>query len=337
MNRSLICAIVLGSFLLGGHPAASGEIKAAQGYTVQVVSKAGMAFAGLALDGESQIVTELHSGRLYRVAKGGIFTPFGPTLPHGRDVIGDPTGPYQIVRHGSTFLVSQGWTPNGSEAGPFDHALLEVDNDKVVRVVSSDFLNPYHFSIEGETAYVVDAAQNSVERIALNGTAKKTLVNFARLSKPQTAMKQLSPTEFEGGGPYAFDAVPTGIAPHEKRLYVSLFGGFPFLPGSGQVVSLAMSEDSQDLRIEEQDLNSPVDVGFDETGHMVVLEHGTYEEGTGFVPGSGRLIRFDLSKGSRDVILEGLTRPVSLLSLDATTIAITCLDGKIIQLKRTAD
>ena len=52
---------------------------------------------------------------------------FGPTLPHGLDVIGDPTGPYRVVRAGDGYVVAQGWTPVDADEGPLDHALLEID------------------------------------------------------------------------------------------------------------------------------------------------------------------------------------------------------------------
>ena len=61
---------------------------------------------------------------------------------------------------------------------------------------------------------------------------------FKRLKTSGAALETLSPTEFADRQAVEFDAVPTGIAAHDGRLYVSLFGGFPFLPGSGKVVSL---------------------------------------------------------------------------------------------------
>ena len=57
-------------------------------------------------------------------------------------------------------------------------------------------------------------------------------------------MQSLSPTEFAEGETYEFDAVPTGIALRDGRLYVSLFGGFPFLAGAGKVVSLPIGDEA---------------------------------------------------------------------------------------------
>ena len=48
---------------------------------------------------------------------------------------------------------------------------------------------------------------------------------------------------------------------------------------------------------------------------MLVLEHGTFDQAGGWAPGSGRLLRMT-SDGGRQVILDGLTRPVSVLTWD---------------------
>src|SRR5262245_3902098 len=176
----------------------------------------------------------------YTPARG--FVPFGPVFPHGLDVFGDPTGPYKAVPFGRGFMVAQSATPTNQDARPNDHAMLEVEGDRVARVVNNDFWNPFDFLIEGTSLYVVDAARNDVERLAVDGTGKTTLFTFARLQARGSALQRLSPTEFDKSQPYEFDAVPTGIAARDGRLYVSLFAGFPFLPGAGRVVSLSEPE-----------------------------------------------------------------------------------------------
>jgi hypothetical protein len=304
---------------------------------VDVVKMPGMFFAGLARDGNTLLVTELGEGKLYRVGADRQLIGFGPVLPHGTDVIGDPTGPYQAARHGANYLVTEGWTPSGQDEGPYDHALLEVDETKVVRVLQDDFMNPYDFTVSGDQVYVIDAARNSIERLSADGSGKKTLFIFSRLSQPEAALQHLSPTEFGGKGNYEFDAVPTGITAHGDRIYVSLFGGFPFIAGSGQIISLPEDDNSPPMRIEAAHFNAPVDVTFDTSGHMMVLEHGIYEEAAGFLPGSGRLLQVDLVTGRAEPIAEGLTRPVAVLALDENTIVVSALDGTLTFLKRTAN
>ncbi|TIS88060.1 ScyD/ScyE family protein [Mesorhizobium sp.] len=312
----------------------SAEPKAAPGYEVEIVRKPGAIFAGLARDGDALLVTDLADGRLYRRSPDGRFTAFGPVLPHGTDVMGDPTGPYRVERHGSGYLVAQGWTPADHDEDSNDHAMLEVDEGAVTRVVSNDFWNPYDFALSGDTLYVVDAARNSVERLLADGSGRTQLFAFARLSTSGQALTALSPTEFGDGQKYEFDAVPTGLAVHGSRLYVSLFGGFPFVAGSGRIVSLPQAGQTSSARIEAVGLNAPVDVVFDAKGEMLVLEHGTFDQSDGWASGSGRLLGLDLVSGKRQVLLDGLTRPVDVLPFDNGAIVVSQLDGKLVFLKQ---
>jgi hypothetical protein len=304
--------------------------RAAPGYRVDVVRMPGAIFAGLARDGEGLLVTNLADGRLYRFASGGGFAPFGPMLPHGTDAFGDPTGPYRVARHGNSYLVAQGWPPADQAEQELDHALLEVDESAVVRVVSNDFWNPYDFVSSNDSVYVVDAARNAVERLSLDGSGKVRFFTFARLTARGEALGQLSPTEFGGGSTYEFDAVPTGIAAHGGRIYVSLLGGFPFIAGSGRIVSLPETGMPDEARSEADDLNSPVDIAFDAKGEMLVLEHGTFDQLVKWNPGSGRLVAIDPATNERSVILAGLTRPVAVLPFDDDTIVVSQLDGQLV-------
>ncbi|WP_192255742.1 ScyD/ScyE family protein [Mesorhizobium silamurunense] len=310
------------------------EPKAAPGYEVEIARKPGAIFAGLARDGDALLVTDLADGRLYRRTPNGRFTAFGPVLPHGTDVMGDPTGPYRVERYGSGYLVAQGWTPAGHDEDPNDHAMLEVDEGAVRRVVSNDFWNPYDFALSGDTLYVIDAARNSVERLLADGSGRTQLFAFARLSTSGQALTALSPTEFGEGQKYEFDAVPTGVASYGGRLYVSLFGGFPFVAGSGRIVSLPQAGQASSARIEAVGLNAPVDVVFDAKGKMLVLQHGTFGQSSGWASGSGSLLGLDLVSGKRQVLLDGLTRPVDVLPFDNGAIVVSQLDGNLIFLEQ---
>ena len=301
----------------------------AEGYAIEIVRKDGAIFSGLARSGDDLLVTDLGNGGFYRLGSDRRFIPFGPTLPHGPDVIGDPTGPYAIAPHGGNFLVAQGWTPVDSDEGPHDHALLEIDATSVVRVIHADFWNPFRFRIADDSVYVVDSGRNSIERLTFDGE-KKTVFSFQRLKQKPDAMQSLSPTEFSGQSLYEVDAVPTGLLIEDKRLYVSLFGGFPFAAGAGQVVSMGLA--GQEPQIDVSGLNAPVDLAIvDNT--IFILEHGIYDQATGFQPGSGRLIAFDNMHGRRAVIVDGLTRPVSLLVSATGEIAISELGGALYFLK----
>jgi hypothetical protein len=331
-----LAGLIGAALALAAIGAASADPKPADGYALTVTHQPGAVFAGLARDGDDLLVTNLADGRLYRGLPGGSLAPFGPTLPHGVDVIGDPTGPYGIARVGDHYLVAEGWTPVDADEGPDDHALLKIDAAGAIRVLENDFWNPYAFALSGGRLYVIDAARNSVERLGADGTGKTTLFSFARLNAQESALKSLSPTEFKDAKTYDFDAVPTGIAVHDGRIYVSLFAGFPFIAGSGRIVSLPETGAAPSPQIDAADLNAPVDVGFDAAGEMLILEHGTYDQANGFAPGSGRLLAVDAS-GKRRVLLDGLTRPAALLVFDEHQTVVSQLDGTLIFLKRNAD
>jgi hypothetical protein len=204
-------------------------------------------------------------------------------------------------------------------------------------VIRNDLLNPFDFVADGDAIYLIDAARNSIERLTDEGRRKTTLFSFARLGQPAEALKNLSPTEFASGDNYELDAVPTGLAAQGNRLYVSLFGGFPFIAGSGRVVSLDTADGTPSMRIDAVDLNAPVDLAFATDGRMLVLEHGLYDPTTGFRSGSGRLLSIDRTSGERQVLLEGLTRPAAVLVLDARQTMVSGLDGTIVFLRRSSN
>jgi hypothetical protein len=325
--RALRTAILTAGFALLS-AAAAAEPEVGPGYKIETFTMPGVLFAGLSRDGDDLLITDLAAGRLYRRQSNGRLTTFGPIFPHGRDIIGDPTGPYRVDRVDGAYVVAQGWTPVDSKEGPYDHALIAVDDDEA-RVISNDFWNPFDFIASSNTYYVVDAARNSVERLKSDGTRKETFYSFSRIEWAGTALQPLSPTEFSSESTYEVDAVPTGIALHRGRLYVSLFSGFPFIAGAGKVMSLAEDGEAKVPHIEVEGLNAPVDVAVDASGDVLVLEHGVYEQAIGFEPGTGRLLSFDQDAGDRQVILSGLTRPISVLVWDERQLVVSELGGNL--------
>ncbi|MDR6757499.1 hypothetical protein J2Y48_002795 [Mycoplana sp. BE70] len=323
--------IVTGFLLLVA--GAGAEPKVAPGYRFETVSVPGAVFGGLSRDGDALLLTDLASGRLYRRGPDGGLEAFGPVLPHGLDVIGDPTGPYRVVRAGRSLIVAQGWTPVNSGESPLDHALIAIDAADQARVVSSDFWNPFDLVVSGESYYVIDSAKNSVERVSADGR-KETLLSFRRMEAAATTLRSLSPTEFSKDESYEVDAVPTGIALRDGRLYVTLFGGFPFLAGAGKVVSTPEAGGTSKPQLAVEGLNAPVSIAFDSDGGMLVLEHGIYDQKEGFQKGSGRLLKLGKTPLPREVILDGLTRPVSVLAWDARRLVISELGGNLYFLTR---
>ncbi|WP_087000102.1 ScyD/ScyE family protein [Rhizobium sullae] len=322
------CALIIVTGLLSLAAGAGAEPAVAPGYKLETFNMPGAAFAGLSRDAGGLLVSDLSSGRLYRRSMDGKLVAFGPIFPHGLDVIGDPTGPYRVVRAGDVFVVAQGWTPVNSDEGPFDHALVAIDAAGRARIISSDFWNPFDFIVAGGTYYVIDSARNSIERLQADGR-KSTLMTFRRMSEAVTGLRSLSPTEFAEGNSYEVDAVPTGIALRDGRLYIALFGGFPFLAGAGKIVSLPEAEHALKPQLEVEGLNAPVSIAFDNDGEMLVLEHGTYSQKEGFRKGSGRLLELNKMTLNRKIILDGLTRPVSVLVWDERRLVVSELGGSL--------
>ncbi|THK36562.1 ScyD/ScyE family protein [Ensifer sp. MPMI2T] len=312
-------------FLAAG---AAADPVVAPGYRLETFSKPGSAFSGLSRDRETLLVTDLSSGRLYRREADGELVAFGPVFPHGLDVIGDPTGPYRVVPVGDAFVVAQGWTPVDAGEGPLDHALVAIGDDGNTHVISSDFWNPFDFAVVNGTYYVIDSARNSVERMQTDGR-RQTLMIFRRLKQETTALQQLSPTEFSEGKDYEVDAVPTGIILRDGRIHVALFGGFPFLDGAGKVVSVPETGGATQPQVDVEGLNAPVAITFDTDGGVLVLEHGRYDQKEGFLKGSGRLLKLDKATSARQILLDGLTRPVSILVWDERRLVVSELAGNL--------
>jgi hypothetical protein len=285
------------------------------------------------------IVTDLASGRVVRVEKDGALTDLTKPLPVGIDVMGQPTGPYKVKVAWRSILVSQGWPDANAAPAPTDHAILSfTDTGEAPRIVSSDFWNPYDFEVGGQSAdkaelFVVDAGKNALLRV--QGSVVKTVYEFPRLKRNSSEMSQLSPTEFaNGAAPYEVDAVPTGLAIRDGRAWVALFGGFPFTPKGGAVVSLPLEGEGVVPRTEATGLDTPIDVKFTPAGDLLVLEMGAFDMASGFSPGTGRLSIVDLRTGRRELMLGGLDQPTGLLATSDDEIYVSALSGHVYRLKR---
>jgi len=328
-------ASVLTAWLTLASATAAADPHAGPGFEVETVHIPGAIFAGLSRDGDQLLLTDLATGRLYRRGPAGAMIAFGPTFAHGLDVIGDPTGPYRVIRVGNGHVVAQGWTPVGADEGIHDHALVAIGQDGQAHVIADEFWNPFDFVVTNGIYYVVDSARNSIERVAADGTGRETHHSFARIDQAPRALQRLSPTEFSEEGSYEADAVPTGIALGSGRLFVSLFGGFPFLPGVGAIVSMDTNNGPGPPRVEYSGLNAPVDVAFDAKGRILILEHGLYGLTHGFQAESGRLLRCGRGQDDCRVILDGLTRPASVLVWDDTLLVVSDLGGNLVFLRET--
>jgi hypothetical protein len=294
--------------------------------------------SGLAWNGHL-IVTDVASGRVVRVEIGGALTDLITPLPVGIDVMGQPTGPYKVKVDQRSLIVSQGWPDANASPAPTDHAILFFPSPhEPLEIVSSAFWNPYDFEIVGRAddapeLLVVDAGKNALLRV--KGGAVEVVYEFPRLKREGAEMSALSPTEFGNGtAPYEIDAVPTGLAVGGERAWIALFGGFPFTPSGGAVVSLPLEDDDTVPRTEVSGLDTPVDLEFTSAGELLILEMGAFDMATGFVPGTGKLSIVGPGKEKPEVLLSGLDQPSGLLAAADGAIYVSALSGHVYRLKR---
>lgn len=287
--------------------------------------------SGLAEHDGTLVFTDLGSGEVVQLDSTSNASLL-VTLPTGIDVMGYPTGPYKIAVDDDRFLVTQGWQDVNRDEQPQDHALLSIAADGTVRVMSNAFWNPYDLERAGADWFIADSGKNALFLWTSGSEAPVEYFVFPRLRHEASALQDLSPTEFQTDQSYEVDAVPTGVAVGNGVIYVALFGGFPFPDGGGRVVSIPTAATDRQARVEVGDLNAPTDVALDRNGLLLVLEYGRFEVGGSFAPGSGRLLRIDLASGKREVLLDGLTNPATVLPLSEGGYVVTQMGGPALRL-----
>jgi hypothetical protein len=316
--------------------AARAEPMAAPGYALTPVETILEMPSGLALDGEALVATDLATGRVVRIGAGGGAVDLTAPLPTGKDVMGEPTGPYKVrVLEGRAYI-SQGWPAVDRGDGTLDHAILALGGREGAgpRIVGNDFWNPYDFEWAGEGWFVADAGRNALVWISGEGGPAELVFAFPRLKHRETALGSLSPTEFKSDEIYEVDAVPTGVAVGGARVYVALFGGFPYIERGGVVVSVPVDGGARRARREVKDLNAPVDVAIAADGRLLVLEMGIFDMDKGFLPGTGTLMAVDLATGASEMLLSGLSLPVTVEPLPSGGALVVQMVGGIVRLSQ---
>jgi hypothetical protein len=86
--------------------------------------------------------------------------------------------------------------------------------------------NPFGITGIGDKLYVADGGRNLVFEVEIATGAFSVLATFAPIPNPLPF------------GPPVIEAVPAGITAYNGQLLVALFRGFPFVPGSSDIVSV---------------------------------------------------------------------------------------------------
>jgi hypothetical protein len=165
--------------------------------------------------------------------------------------------------------------------------------------------NPYSFIIEGNTAYIANAAANDVLSVKLDGSNLKTVVDF----RDQTIT---TPT-----GEIKYQTVPTGVAiGPDKALYVSQLTGIPIPEGKANIFRIG--EDGQ-TTVYADGFTQLTDLTFDADGNLYALQFANQPFYRGNLDASLIQIAPD---GTRTTLLSGN-------GLESATALTTGPDGAI--------
>jgi hypothetical protein len=159
--------------------------------------------------------------------------------------------------------------------------------------------NPYDLVAIGNELYVVDAGLNSVRVVDINTGEYSTLTEFPPIQNP-----------LPFGGPVV-EAVPTSIQTAGNELLVTLLRGFPFPPGTSQVINV--DPDNGDKQVFIEGLSSAIDVlPFNKKGKG--NSYLTLEFSSNFLASEpGRLQLWTSPSSSPSVISNCLVTPTSMV------------------------
>jgi len=182
--------------------------------------------------------------------------------------------------------------------------------------------NPFDLVAVEDTVYVTDGGRNRVWESDLLTGVVSTLVTFPAIPNPLFGIPGLP------GGPF-LDAVPTGIASFHGQLFVTLFRGVPFPPGTSTVEQIDPLTGSDTPFI--TGLKTAIDVlpiaGHGETNYLV-LQHASVGP---FFASPGLVLRFNSPASPPALIANCLTRPTSMtLDKKTGTLYVSEYGGRIV-------
>lgn len=169
--------------------------------------------------------------------------------------------------------------------------------------------NPFGIDLEANKLYVTDGGRNLTWQVDINSGSYSELVSFPSIPNP------LFPTF---GGPL-LEAVPTGIAASNNQIFVTLFRGFPFPPGTSTVQQIDPNTGDNNVFIDG--LRGAIGImPLEESSDTdyLVLQHNS--GGTIFPPftGPGLLLHFESQADPPTIVADCLVRPTSM-TLDKKT------------------
>jgi sugar lactone lactonase YvrE len=243
-----------------------------------------------------------HSGRVLRIDTSRRVTTVVDGLPYTRYTSSGDVGAADVavLDEALYVLTGEGYddelsrsvlraTPGGRPQPVASILNFAIDSTPLDQQQSAGGVptNPFAMAAapDGSAIYVTDGASGRVLRVTLDGHISL----FAELPK----MPPLTGLAF---GP-------------DKKLYVTMFSTLPHTPGSGQVWTV---DADGKLAVAVRDLTMPIDIGFDATGTMYVLEFSDGRQPNHpYAASNGRLLRFERD-GLRRVVLDQINYPTAM-------------------------
>lgn len=163
--------------------------------------------------------------------------------------------------------------------------------------------NPFGIDLEANKLYVTDGGRNLTWQVDINSGSYSELVSFPSIPNP------LFPTF---GGPF-LEAVPTGIAASNNQIFVTLFRGFPFVPGTSTVQQIDPNTGDNNVFIDG--LRGAIGImplKESASTEYLVLQHNS--GGVIFPPftGPGLLLHFDSPTDPPTLVADCFVRPTSM-------------------------
>lgn len=173
-----------------------------------------------------------------------------------------------------------------------DLGQYELDNNPANDDIIS---NPFSFLINGNRAFIIDSGANALQTVDLDGSNLSNLGIF----ESRVINDPIFPFP---GGPSTFEmqSVPTGITiGPDGLLYVAEFTGFPYPEGGARIYRVAA--DGQKT-VYADGFTQIVDLTFDSSGNLYILEHATASVWKNQPEGSLIGVAPD---GNRETLLDG--------------------------------
>lgn len=193
-----------------------------------------------------------------------------------------------------------------------------VDGEATLDVSGEIASNPYALAINGNTAFVVDAAANDVLSVGLNGTYLQPVTVLPKQTvkdpvfpapEPGQVLPPDAPPAGEQPTEVEIQSVPTGATfGPDGALYVSEYTGFPFPVGKARIFRV---QPNGETTVYADGFTQLSDLEFDAEGNLYALQYANQPEWTGDKDGSLIQIAPD---GTRTTLVsgDGLEAPTAL-------------------------